>query len=752
MKKCIFIGLFAVFTLLLTQGVLASNVRLIIDNQEITGLPAPPIIRNDSVLVPARAVFERMGGEVGWHHGNRQVTVLHGTNVLVMTIDSTIAMLNGSPITLATPPIIMNDSTLIPLRPAELLGFEVFWDNGRRAAVINSNGNGTTSVPSPPPPPGGEVGAPPIIPPPAEPPTIPPPVTEPPTTPPETTTAPPPATTQPQGPPTIIAPPSGEDVADDKLVDEREVTTELAHNISTTSITAMEHPQTNLTGVLGPGQTGSASYRVVASSPISNVTYFVLSDNRLVITIHNAANMFSGNISTHPSVPISGVRMVQYTTTPMVSRIVFDVVGAAPFSLSLSENRHELNISFAQNKISNVQANVGNGVDTIRIQGNQAPAMRISTEGYPHFFTILVDNATMQAPSGTVNGGNFATHFTTGQRSLGLGHINVYVGDTWPSFSVTQGSNYAVLTMHHNISGIRYDSLRRELHIDRSTGFTMDVANVRHIDRYLNLEYTLELRAPGAMLGRGELSIMDGLINAVTLDADMMGNVRLTFDTQQVLVFSVHETPTSYVIRANLPREVSPFVVVIDPGHGGRDPGTQHNGLCEYRLVLEISNKVMELLNANPNIRAYMTRHDNTTTVLNRNRALFANELGADLFVSVHANAAEHSPGVINPNARGIETLYSLNDTGHRFNGRQFAEIAQRHMVNRTGAVSRDLLYRPNVVIFRYTTMPSVLLEVGFLTNPQEAALLATSQYQWQLAQAIYDAIVEAFTRFPPQR
>jgi len=138
MKKLILLSLFMVFSAVFSVTAHAS-ARLIIDDREITNLPSPPVLQNARVLVPARAVFEEMGGVVGWHDGNQQVTVFHGTNVLVMTIGSPVALLNGQPVNMPEPPVIINQSTMIPLRfPAEAFGFDVDWDPSSFAAIINS--------------------------------------------------------------------------------------------------------------------------------------------------------------------------------------------------------------------------------------------------------------------------------------------------------------------------------------------------------------------------------------------------------------------------------------------------------------------------------------------------------------------------------------------------------------------------------------------------------------------------------------
>jgi len=746
MKKFIFAGSFVMFCLMLYVDTYASNVRLIIDGQEVTELPSPPVIRDDSVLVPARAVFQRMGGTVGWHSGNRQVTVYFGGDVLVMTINDRTAMLNGSPVLMPTAPLIINDSTMIPLRfPAQAFDFFVDWDRENRAAIINS------PIPTLPPMPEYPPVAPPHI---EDPPTQEPQPEDPPTEPTDEPSLPwhenPDDDKSEMGAPglgsLVIPPPPG---GTPPLGSPN-----LARNVSTSPILTVNHPQTNITQILPPNDSRVGAYVILASSPISEIRYLVLYDNRLVIDIHNSANMISGNIPVHHSVPVSKVGVSQFSNAPMVTRVVFHLTQAADFTLSLSADRQSLTVAFTANNIRNVSLQSDGILDTLTIQADILPCIRISTEGFPNFLTINIDNATMLANGSNVNGA-FATHFATGQRADNSAYIRVYVGDRWPTFSVNTHENTISLVLHHGVTGVRYDSVRRELHISRSTGFSMNIAQVQHIDEYLQLRYSLVLPGSASMLGLGEIGVMDGFINAVTLQQDISGNMRLVFNNARVLAFSVHETPEAYIIRAHLPRDVHPFIVIIDPGHGGSAPGTSHHGLVESHLVLTISHKVVQLLDANPSIQVYMTRRDNST-VPNYRRAAFANEIGADLFVSLHANAATHpntSPPVVNPAPNGIETWYNLGErernSNNHFTSRQFANIAQRHKIAATRANDRGLRYGEGLVVLRESNMPSVLLELGFLTNPAEAARLATSQHQWLLAHAIYDAIVEAANTFP---
>ncbi|MCL2839788.1 MAG: N-acetylmuramoyl-L-alanine amidase family protein [Defluviitaleaceae bacterium] len=727
LKLLLIYTLAMIFVSLFPVVAYGTNIRLIIDGQEVHNMSASPVIIDDRVMVPARDVFERVGGVIGWHEGHRQVTVRYADDVLVMTVGLREARLNGQSIMMQVAPIVIDDRTLIPLRfPAEAFGLDVDWCETTRSAIINSDGeyngngdeNGTEIIPLPPStvpnePPNNIYesdkdelpweGAPNELPPPNA----------------------------------ILVAPEGNDL-------------NLARSVSTTPITTVSHPETMITAIRTPQETGAAAYVVVASSPITGANYFVLPDNRLVVDINNAISLICGTHYVDTTVPISGVRASQFTNTaPRVTRVVFDVVGSAEFSVGLSADRQVLTISFSPNRITEIIAHSDTTSDSLLIQGDVLPSISISTEGFPQFITINIENASIETIGGIVPNGVFASHFTVGQRANGTSYINVFVGNNWPSFSVAHSTNAVVFVMHHGITGVRYDSTRRELLISRD--FAMQIDNVQHIDEYLRYRYTVVLPPSADVIGRGELSILDGYINAVNVSRAANGDVLLTFNTSRVLTFTVHENADYFIIRAHLPREIFPFIVVIDPGHGGSDPGTSHNGIVESHYVLGISQKVMQLLNADPFIRAYMTRHDDST-VANPRRAEFANNLEADLFISIHVNAVDaHLTHV-----HGIETWYSISAReqagNHNIDSRQLATIMQRQKIDATNAHSRGLFAGNEIVVLRDTNMPAALLELGFITNIEEAARMRETQFQWQIAHAIYSGIVESFATHPPNR
>ena len=187
-------------------------------------------------------------------------------------------------------------------------------------------------------------------------------------------------------------------------------------------------------------------------------------------------------------------------------------------------------------------------------------------------------------------------------------------------------------------------------------------------------------------------------------------------------------------------------VVYLDAGHGGYDPGASYFGISEKSLTLAIQSCVKAKLEAE-GYQVVTTRTSDTYVDLtDRSRAANASE--SDIFVSIHINASGSSA------AQGIETYYyqpyaeypsRINATYHANPTRlsmsdTLANAIQSSLINATGAQNQGVK-RQTFAVLRETTAPAVLLELGFLSNPQEAARLNTSAYQETLANAIVAGI-----------
>ena len=180
----------------------------------------------------------------------------------------------------------------------------------------------------------------------------------------------------------------------------------------------------------------------------------------------------------------------------------------------------------------------------------------------------------------------------------------------------------------------------------------------------------------------------------------------------------------------NPPPNKGRLVVVIDPGHGGKDPGAVGiGGLQEKRINMIISQEVTRLLEQQ-GIQVRMTRNSDYFVSL-KGRTDFANRLNADLFVSIHANSA----GKSKPHVSGYETFYFQS-------GRGLAATIHRNVIRKVNVRDRKLK-QARFYVLRNSKMPSALVEVGFLTGREDAAKLRNPTFQKQMAQAIASGIVE---------
>ncbi|MBD2580571.1 N-acetylmuramoyl-L-alanine amidase [Oscillatoria sp. FACHB-1406] len=191
--------------------------------------------------------------------------------------------------------------------------------------------------------------------------------------------------------------------------------------------------------------------------------------------------------------------------------------------------------------------------------------------------------------------------------------------------------------------------------------------------------------------------------------------------------------PPSSTPSAPLPSvRNSRVVVMVDPGHGGQDSGAVGiNGLREKDVILPISQEVAKILERQ-GVSTRLTRSDDTFVSLN-GRTKMANQAGVDLFVSIHANSADTR------NANGVETYYYSAGSG-------LAQEIQKSVIRRTGMTNRGVR-QANFYVMKYSSMPAVLVEVGFVTGSSDSAKLSDPSFRRQMAEAIAEGILNYIAR-----
>ncbi|KGE17890.1 N-acetylmuramoyl-L-alanine amidase family protein [Paenibacillus wynnii] len=318
-----------------------------------------------------------------------------------------------------------------------------------------------------------------------------------------------------------------------------------------------------------------------------------------------------------------------------------------------------------------------------------------------------------------------------------------------------------------NGSGAALTSLNfmdNRLLIDLNGNVTPNVFAISNKDRIVidlpNTSYSPSFM-PGPSLGskqNGSIEVTDNPdVSAIrySLFSNSPSTIRLVIDLNSPKAYSVINGNDGHIIvdlngadivtppQANIPAvppatpppviAVGTKLVVIDAGHGGKDPGgislSKYN---EKDFTLSTVLRIKKLLEKEPNLKLILTRSNDSYPTL-QERAKVANDMKADLFISIHANSI---PAGSKNNPSGYETYYTRKES------LEFAKVVHKYLVPATGLSDRGIR-QGSLYVTRETKMPAILLECGYLSNLNDEALLFNEDFQQRVAEAVVSGIKE---------
>ena len=192
------------------------------------------------------------------------------------------------------------------------------------------------------------------------------------------------------------------------------------------------------------------------------------------------------------------------------------------------------------------------------------------------------------------------------------------------------------------------------------------------------------------------------------------------------LVLSVKNPVTVISGKKNLAGKF----IILDPGHGGSDPGAMRNSVQEKQMTIDIAKRIERKLKEQ-GATVFMTRYDDTFVSLN-DRVVVTNEKKPDLFVSVHINASEKDE------INGIETHYWKDDS------LDFAKAVHKSIISKIDANNRGVI-KSKFYVIRHTNVPAILLELGFISNTKEREEMLSDERQEKSAEAVCEGIINYF-------
>ncbi len=716
----------------------ASPITLMVNGQKIVTKQMPPVIVQDTTLVPAREVFEPLGATVEWKASSKETYITMGNTQIVLQMNNPIAQVNGIAKQMKMPSKIINDKTMIPARfVAEELNFTVEWKNKERIVVIDA--------PKP--------------------------------TTPEGTLAyhdteewgievAPPSKPEEQIPPahndtTINEQPRVEELGGGDAGVDLKTQAIIWQNIVEAGVNPIEQfndiesQKHLLTDVLTSTAEGNR-LTIKTSTPISQVKHEIIAGNRLVVDVYNANMKLKSTTTEIKNNPfVVSIRASQHQVSPeKITRVVFDLTNFYEYDAVLSSDRKELSFQIRRNSITKVQFSTVDEIDMVEIQGSFVPSTKIVRLTNPD--RLVVDMSYADFLLGYREAsikGQFIQTVRTSQFDDNTVRL-VMETRGQPDYEIVpqtnmQSQNTLMIRLKQPVyQNISYtNNEKAQVVLRKFPDFPIQISNIEHIEGYINKQYTLTL--PGdflAQYGQGTFKIDDGILRSVTLQNNKDNKTEIFFMANKVNIYEVSEDENNIYISLIKPKDRYKQIVVLDPGHGGRDPGAVHNGLKEKDLTLKVGLYLYELMQQMPQTKVYMTRNTDVYPEF-VDRTGLANELEADLFISIHFNAN------VSTKPKGTEVYYLArkNEYEGTLTSKKAAQIMQNQLVSQLGTVNRGIKTE-NFIVLRNTIMPAVLLEIGFLSNAEDAQKFKNEENIWRSAQAIFNGIQQSFEQYSTQR
>lgn len=503
---------------------------------------------------------------------------------------------------------------------------------------------------------------------------------------------------------------------------------------------APESGQTT-TGTLTGIQTPSAkdadqTFTIQADGPMGRYEKTFVDDQKIVLDFYGAKSSLPGEITKTNSDIVTGIRTATHENNgDSFTRVVFDLSGKKDYEVTQSADKKNITISFGKTTVDKISAVHSQNKDIITIGGTGSFGASVAMTADPQKIIVTIPNCQS----------NLSDKINTADLQYVLeGKVDTSKGNTVElvlavedlvQYSYREENQNLILEIYPTtLKNMRYDKNANVLFLDKKD--KIDTGSVKFEDHYLDGYFDVTL--PGdyeSDYGYGTYDVKGTVVENIEVSTKG-GNTTFRFKQNRISAYEVTDEGDSYAIRVKNPKEVYDKVLLLDAGHGGKDPGTSGNGMQEKNLNLTIAQKIAQKLQGS-GIKVYMTR-DSDVYPENSTRAKTANDI-ADLMVSIHMNSGPET-------ANGTETLYQVhaNDNGARLTSKQLAEILQGKVVSATGNTNRGAKLWTDVLILNRTTVPAVIVEVIFITNTGDALKISNPAYQDQVAQAIADGIQEA--------
>lgn len=683
----------------------------------------PVIITNNTAMLRAKGVFTNsaIGATYSYNKSDKSITLTKGKNVLVMTLGSKTAYLNGKAMKMDTAPMTVtnhNVGTYYVMVPgsftATCLGYNYKWNNTTRTSMITSvkeettPGSGSGGTPEL-----GDNGV--II---------------------ETGT--------------ILS----QWIGDTTYLGSSNEVHDLNQNVTASepgTIFAVNRDYTN-------GKKNAETFVFSATGSFGRITA-ANTGNRITLQSTNMT-------CTDTTYPMFGIYSNYVNTigtyanaADKSTRIELDLLTSDyTYDIALSNDQQMLYVTVYYNALASAVIGTNTEGDYLTLTGIKPLKVNVNqTTGIVYVDLPYTVNS-LSDVNAAITGSKYINMFyTTSQADKTQLVLGVAAGY---EFYVTENENkYSLLFLTpgssqqqpSNPSGTpnqNLDPAQCEIIIPKPAGLTSSM--ISDEDYYYDNQFVLRLSGDyTSSINSSNIINNASRVNSIQVKLNSNNETEILFKTSKLQGYQYTMDGSNIYVKVGNPRDIYPNIVVLDPGHGGGANGAEYFGTKEKNLNF----KILYTLGKNyfnqdtSKLKVYYTRTSDVDMSLS-NRAGFADKYGADLFVSLHMNAS------LSRNVVGTEVYYSSNNNSPNRAGltsKILADTFADRITSSLGTKNRGSRSERYTVVYK-NTVPAVLIELGFLSTESDFTKLSNPSFQENAAKTIYETLLEVFRNYPTGR
>ncbi len=679
------------------------QVKVTIDGKSVNLAAQPNIILNNNVLLLAKTVFADSTIKASYNYDSKskKITLKKNNTVITMTIGSKTAYVNNAKKSLPTAPVLLtnketgNSYVLVPgTFTTTTLGYKYNWNNSTRTSVIVKNSPPKTPTKEP------ELG-------------------------------------------------DDGDVTDTGII--------LKEWIAATKNYAIPTGVHSLSSTIKKvGKLTSISQSTANTKP--NTETFVLvsstgfgaissSSSGKTITLqasYTSASNPTNHFTTANSKLVSSIKTTNKSSSSSVAIELNLRQNYYQYALSFSSDKKSLMVTVYTNTLKSVLIGTNSEAEYMVIESVDNMHASVSTSGTK----ITIDSPDCLNGIGSLSSDIKNTKYiskVSSTTSSGKTQIILTMKAGYTYRVEQNGKKFKLILQESHISVV-VDKSKYEIVIPLSSELNM--STITDEDFYYKNYFVIRMKGDyRSFYQKKAISETSKTVSGRSVSLNSSGYTEIKFTTTKIQGYELATDSKNLYIRVGNPNEIYKNIVVLDPGHGGAAVGAKNQGYYEkdinFKILYTIGKKYF---NQDPSkLKVYYTRTADYDISL-EDRAAFASKVGADLFVSLHMNSALNAAS-----AKGTEVFYSSDNNSPNKAGLTSKMMATNFVNNICKAlgstnrgVKQDALY-----VTKRNSVPAVLIELGFISNSSDLAMITNSAKQDTAAKTIYNTLLDLFKKYP---